>query len=585
MSFYYDKEKTHRPGTILPYKDDWANYKKETTECVIDPSFANIKQKRMAIFFSKFFSRWNKLEYIEGLENLNTSMLTDMSEMFLYCSNLKSLDLSEFKTDNVSNMESMFCGCSSLTNLDVSSFKTDKVTNMESMFSGCSSLTDLDVRSFRTDKVTNMEYMFSGCSSLTSLDLGSFDTSNVNNMRSMFAHCSSLKDLDLSSFKTDKVTNMSYMFNECKSLTNLDVSTFRTNKVTQMIEMFYRCPMLVSIDVSGFRTDKVTLMTSMFEGCSSLSSLDLSGFKTDMVKDVGAMFCYCSQLSNVYVSESWNLHNVEFTYSMFAGCSSIVGGKGTTYDFKHVGGDYAHIDEGPSNPGYLTYKAPQYYTITYMVDDEEYASHYLKVGTTITAEAEPTKEGYTFSGWSEIPETMPAKDVTITGTFTVNKYKLIYKVDGEEYKISEVKYGTTITAEAEPTKEGYTFSGWSEIPETMPAKDVVITGSFSINSYTITYKIDGEVYQTETVEYGSAITPPEVPARGGFTFEWIDVPETMPAKDITIVGSYTSGIGAVCVEEGDVKWYTLDGKRKEGPQKGLNIMKTCNGKTKKVLVK
>ena len=332
MSFYYDKEKTHRPGTILPYKEDWANYKKETTECVIDPSFANIKQKRMAEFFSKFFSRWYELELIEGLENLNTSMLTDMSEMFLYCSNLKSLDLSGFKTDNVTNMESMFCGCSSLTNLDVSSF--------------------------RTDKVTNMNNMFCDCSSLTSLDLDNFDTSNVNDMRSMFAHCSSLTDLDLSSFKTDKVTNMSYMFNECKSLTNLDVSTFRTNKVTQMKEMFYRCSMLVSIDVSGFRIDKVTLMTSMFEGCSSLSSLDLSSFKTDMVKDVGGMFRYCSQLLNVYVSESWNLHNAEFTYSMFAGCSSIVGGKGTTYDSKHVGGDYAHIDEGPSNPGYFTYKAP-----------------------------------------------------------------------------------------------------------------------------------------------------------------------------------------------------------------------------------
>ena len=225
------------------------------------------------------------------------------------------------------------------------------------------------------------------------------------------------------------------------------------------------------------------------------------------------------------------------------------------------------------------------YKLTYKVDGEEYKTLEVEYGATITAEDEPTKEGYTFSGWSEIPETMPAKDVTITGSFTVNKYKLTYMVDGEEYKTSEVEYGTAIIAEDEPTKEGYTFSGWSEIPETMPAKDVVITGTFTINSYTITYKIDDEVFKTESVEYGSTITPPDAPEKEGYTFEWIDVPETMPAKDITIVGSYTSGIGSVYVEDGDVKWYTLEGKRIETPRKGLNIMKKSNGKNKKVFVK
>lgn len=122
------------------------------------------------------------------------------------------------------------------------------------------------------------------------------------------------------------------------------------------------------------------------------------------------------------------------------------------------------------------------YRLTYMVDGKEYKSYEVEYGATITPEAEPTKEGYTFSGWSEIPETMPAEDVTVTGSFTVNKYKLIYMVDGEEYKSYEVEYGATITPEAEPTKDGYTFSGWSEIPETMPAKDVTIIGIFTQNA-------------------------------------------------------------------------------------------------------
>lgn len=76
---------------------------------------------------------------------------------------------------------------------------------------------------------------------------------------------------------------------------------------------------------------------------------------------------------------------------------------------------------------------------------------------------------------------MPLHDVTVTGMFTVNSYTLLYMVDGEEYKRLEVEYGATITAEDAPTKDGYIFSGWSEIPETMPAQDVTVTGTFTVD--------------------------------------------------------------------------------------------------------
>ena len=127
------------------------------------------------------------------------------------------------------------------------------------------------------------------------------------------------------------------------------------------------------------------------------------------------------------------------------------------------------------------------YKLTYVVDGEEYKSFEIEEGETITPETAPTKEGYTFSGWSEIPKTMPANDVTVTGTFSINRYKLTYIVDGEEYKSYELDYGTSITPEAEPTKEGYVFSGWSEIPTTIPAYDVIVTGSFSKGAYRLIY--------------------------------------------------------------------------------------------------
>ena len=180
------------------------------------------------------------------------------------------------------------------------------------------------------------------------------------------------------------------------------------------------------------------------------------------------------------------------------------------------------------------------YKLTYMVDGAEYKSYEVEYGATITPEAAPTKEGYTFSGWSEIPSTMPAHDVTVTGTFSVNKYKLTYKVDGTEYKSYDVEFGATITPETAPTKEGHTFSGWSEIPSTMPAHDVTVTGTFSVNKYKLTYKVDGAEYKSYDVEFGATITPETAPTKEGYTFSgWSEIPATMPAHDVTIIGTFT----------------------------------------------
>ena len=127
--------------------------------------------------------------------------------------------------------------------------------------------------------------------------------------------------------------------------------------------------------------------------------------------------------------------------------------------------------------------SPNQYTITFDTDGgSEIAPITQDYNSTVTAPADPTKTGYTFAGWDkEIPTTMPAEDITIKALWTINKYMLTYKVDGEVYKQYEVEYNATITPEVAPDKEGYTFSGWSDIPATMPAHDVMVTGSFIKN--------------------------------------------------------------------------------------------------------
>lgn len=179
------------------------------------------------------------------------------------------------------------------------------------------------------------------------------------------------------------------------------------------------------------------------------------------------------------------------------------------------------------------------YAVTYMVNNEVYNTDSIVYGDNIVLIEEPIQEGYTFSGWSDIPETMPAEDITITGSFTPNTYTITYMVDEEIYAVDTIAYGDTIALIAEPTQEGYTFSGWSEVPEIMPAEDIIVTGSFVRNTYTITYVVDSVVYATDSITYGDTIALLDEPTQEGYTFSgWSDAPVTMPAEDIIIEGSF-----------------------------------------------
>ena len=161
----------------------------------------------------EFFYNCTSLETISGLEYLSTANITDMSSMFWNCSNLKSLDFTKFDTKNVSSMYFMFYGCSNLTSLNLTNFNTKNVKNTNGMFGDCTHLTSLDITNFNTAKVTNMGNMFLGCSNLTSLDLTNFNTAKVTDMHGMFKGCSALTSLDLTNFNTAEVRDMNRMFN------------------------------------------------------------------------------------------------------------------------------------------------------------------------------------------------------------------------------------------------------------------------------------------------------------------------------------------------------------------------------------
>ena len=207
-----------------------------------------------------FFWGLQKLEDIEGLENLDTRAAESMEGMFGFCRSLRGINTSSFNTSNVTSMRAMFYMCDSLVELDLTNFDTSKVTDMGWMFGGgklasdisdvpCDSHEDLpefhnhyeglkvrelNLSNFDTSSVTSMSGMFASCTELVELNLDSFETTNVKYMGSMFSGCASLAVVPIEKFDTSSVINMGGMFEGCESIKEFNLSHFDTNAVMSM---------------------------------------------------------------------------------------------------------------------------------------------------------------------------------------------------------------------------------------------------------------------------------------------------------------------------------------------------------------
>ena len=335
------------------------------------------------------------------LTNFNTANVTYMNNMFEGCSALTTIYASDkFDTDNVWNGLDMFTGCKSLK--DYSDSKTDhnyanygpdgyftpvfdyaefdnatgtltfrrglskpegaydlneennepgwltqkeniykvvfdasfacaRPTSCYRWFYGCTNLTEIKgIENLNTEKVTNMGFMFYDCYALTSLDVSKFDTQNVEDMSNMFASCEKLKSLNVSNFNTQNVKNMSLMFYNCIGLTSLDLSKFNTQNVENMRNMFRRCKGLNSLDLSKFDTQNVTDMSYMFWNSSALTTIYVSDkFVTTKVSSGAKMFQGCENLKGFidYISNK-DKDNNEYANYKTGYFSKLVGKNG-----------------------------------------------------------------------------------------------------------------------------------------------------------------------------------------------------------------------------------------------------------------
>ena len=222
---------------------------------------------------------------------------------------------------------------------------------------------------------------------------------NTNTISSWFKGITSLKNVTLGS----NVTSIGYhAFQNCTGLTSIDIP----ENVTSIENgAFQDCTGLKYISIS--KSSILSLIgDNAFNGCTNLGTFTIP----NSVTSIGNQAFYgCSKLTSV---TALNPTPVAIAQDVFTNRTNatlyVPKGSKEAYQAANYWKEFKEI----KNITLPTHK------LIYMVDGEKYKSYYVEEGESIIPEKEPTKEGYTFSGWSEIPETMPAHDVTVTGTFT-----------------------------------------------------------------------------------------------------------------------------------------------------------------------
>ena len=477
---------------------------------------------------------------------------------FLNCSSLTTITI----PNSVTTIgDSAFLNCSSLTTITIPNSVT---TIGDGAFMYCSGLTTITIPNSVTTIGLNP---FSGCSGLNSIivESGNLKYDSRNDCNAIIE--SSNNSLISGCKSTDIPNNIMSIggraFYGCSGLTYVNIP----DKVTTIGKsVFYDCSGLTSVNIP----DKVTSIgDEAFSGCSGLTSVNIP----DKVTSIGYHAFYrCSGLTSIIIPN--NVTTIG-DYA-FVGCSnlaSITIGSGMTsigWGAFSCGVNLSIVNVKVENPIEINESVFEYI-------GDNYSSDIIYLTATLNVPIGSKNLYSNAKGWKNF--------VNINEVDFTPKHKLTYVVDGEEYKVYEIAEGVAITPEPAPVKEGYTFSGWSEIPTTMPAEDVTVTGSFTINQYLVTYMIGDELYQNEYVDYGATIILPNVPEREGYSFAWIDAPEKMPAHDITINGAYTSGICGVSNDDTTTNSYTINGYKTDKPRRGVNVIRLEDGTTKKIVVR
>ena len=565
------------------------------------------------------------------LSNFNTANVVDMAHMFYNCSALTSLDLSNFNTEKVRYMNSMFSDCSALTTIYASDeFVTTRVEFGSDMFSGCTNLkgysdskTDHKYANCGTDG-----YFTPGCAyaeyDLSSETLtfrykgvkpaGAYDLNVESNDPGWNAQSANIKKVVFdASFANARPTSCCRWFADCLYLTEIEgVENLNTQNVTDMRDMFTCCYKLTSLDVSNFNTQNVEDMTDMFLGCEKLTSLDLSNFNTANVMGMSSMFSGCSTLQTIFASDKFVTNQVLGGYDMFIGCDNLKG----FIDYIN------NTDEDKDGNEYANYKTGYFTKLVGKNGEEKIGA----TGETLTTENLVLADGKDFVAY----EPFAAKDASYSrkikegstwGTlclpFAIDQSKetecKFYRLTGidnenecitlESCEEGEIPAGTPVlfkmnkdeqtlsisTKDASIVKEPVAGTDVTE-PVAETASDVNLVGSFTKiggkdnkgldkNDYIIG---KDKFWRVSDLDDGKGVGIKPMRA-------YIHPANEYLARAAML--SIGKGEGTTAIDnlnaisnDANAEYYDANGRRTNGLQKGLNIVKR-GSKTYKIMVK
>ncbi|WP_260444700.1 InlB B-repeat-containing protein [Listeria cossartiae] len=468
----------------------------------------------------------------------------------------------------LNNLSSLYVYFNEITDISVIS----KLYNLKHVYldenqindiSALSNLTNLTELSLGKTQISDISVL----SNLTNLTALSLSDNQLNNLDAL----SSLQNLKLLNLEETQTSDISVL----SGLTNLEDLYLGFNQISDIGTL------------SGLKNlENLYLEHNQISDISPLSSLtkltSLTLFKQEIMNDP-IMYNPAIKISNdvkdvsgnliapATISDNGTYSNPNITWNLPSYLNEV------NYTFRQT------VTVGnATNDFYGTVRQPLQaipvaYTVTFDVNGTE-TKESVETGDFLTEPAEPTKEGYTFIGWYDAEtggnkwdfstDKMPAEDMTLYAQFSINEYTAAFDVDGK--KTTElVNYQSKLSAPAEPTKEGYTFTGWYDAKTggnkwdfatgKMPARNITLYAQFSINKYIATFDVDGKT-TTELVNYQSILSTPAEPKKEGYTFtgwydaktggnKWDFAADTMPASDMTLYAQFKKVGGEFSVNE------------------------------------
>ena len=446
------------------------------------------------------------------------------SSAFSYCSSLSSVTI----PNSVTNIgEYVFSNCSGLTSITI----PNSVTNIEQKaFYGCSGLTSLLI----PNSVTSIgESAFQGCSKMSSLVLSNelklIKANTFNGCTSLssitipekveviyqeaFASCGLTEVKVLATTPPFAYDNTFSNYSIPLYVPEASVSDYQSanpwSKFSSLktlaggdVEVLKCATPIISYDNGRI---VFSCATEGVEYSSSITDADIKNYATSSIQ-LGTTYTI-----RVIATKNGYQNSDEATATLsWNGISPIMNGETAKYRLSFI------VDNKELSVRNVAYGSQ----ITAPSTDSE--------GNTVSWYTYPaTMPAHDLVVYGMVVKPEPAP--------TPTKYTLTYMLDGQQYKQETIEAGAAVAKETAPSKEGYTFSGWQNEPTTMPAQNTTVIGRFTINSYRLSFIAENKELSSKNVTYGSSITAPTTDSEGN-TVSWYTYPATMPAHDLVVYG-------------------------------------------------